>query len=394
MNYHVPLNDKELVVSKIINAISEVTNCSSAQIHEPSFMGNEWKYVKKCLDSTYVSSVGSFVTEFEKRVATYTGAKYAVAMVNGTAALHLALVIAGVSAGDEVLVPSLSFVATANAVLYVNAIPHFVDCSEKNFGIDPNSLREFLQKHTSKKNGFCFNKKTNRYIKALVPMHVFGHPCEIQELQKLANDYNLALIEDAAESLGSFLDGKHMGTFGAMGIISFNGNKTITTGGGGVLITNDSRIAETAKYLSTTAKQKHAYNFFHTELGYNYRMPNLNAALGCAQMEQLPKILKLKRILNSRYKNAFLGIDYFRLLDEESFPESNFWLQTILLKKSYHDLQKPIIEECLKVGYQVRPAWAPLHTLPMFSNSPVVEVKNTNSVAQRIINLPSGAGLA
>lgn len=393
MNNHMLWQDKTNVADEIVEAIRKVTKNSSAQLHEPFFNGNEWENLKKCLDTGFVSSVGSYVNEFESKIAEYTGAKYAVAMINGTAALHLALLIAGVGSGDEVLVPSLSFVATANAVSYIKAIPHFVECSENNFGVDPFLLRAYLEKITFVKNGVCINRKTNRIIKVLMPMHVFGHPCDIVELKKIAREYKLTLIEDAAESLGSFYNGKHTGTFGEMGIISFNGNKTITTGGGGAIITNDRKIAQKAKYLSTTAKENHPFIFFHKEVGYNYRMPNLNAALGCAQIEKLPIILQMKKHLNLRYKNALSKVQHILFLDEETFPGSNFWLQTILLDKTHLRYQKPIIEKCIEAGYQVRPAWTPLHTLPMFLSSPAMDLNNTISFSNRIINLPSGAGL-
>jgi perosamine synthetase len=393
MNYDMPFCEKEFMISEIADAIRKATKRSTAQLHQPVFNGNEWLYLKDCLDSSFVSSVGTYVSEFEKKIAQYTGAVHAIATVNGTAALHLALIVAGVNADEEVLVPSMTFVATANAVSYVNAKPHFIDCSEKNFGIDPILLRAHLEKISEVRNGICINKETGRIIRALVPMHVFGHPCDIIELKEIADEFQIIMIEDAAESLGSFYREKHTGTFGRMGVISFNGNKTITTGGGGVIITNDDEIAESARFLSTTAKEQHPYAYVHTKVGYNYRMPNLNAALGCAQLEELPKILRSKRKLTSEYKNAFSRVKNIQFLDDSNFPDSNFWLQTLLLNENYSQYRDAIIEGCIEAGFQVRPAWSPIHSLPMYSNLPSTKLSNTINLSKRIINLPSGMGL-
>ena len=394
MNCDITFGKQKLIISEIINAIRKATKLSTAQLHQPEFNGNEWQYIKDCFDSSFVSSVGTYVTEFEKKIALYTGANHAIATINGTAALHLALVVAGVQQNDEVLVPSMTFVATVNAVSYLNAKPHFVDCSEQNFGMDPTLLRNHLEKISELKNGVCVNKESGSIIRALVPTHVFGHPCDIAELKEIADDFQLLLIEDASESLGSYYQKKHTGTFGSLGVISFNGNKTITTGGGGVIITNDDKLAHKAKFLSTTAKEQHPYAFVHKKVGYNYRMPNLNAALGCAQLENLPKILKAKRKLNFKYKNAFSKVKNIQFLDETNFPGSNFWLQTILINENYSQFQNPIIESCIEAGYQVRPVWKPIHSLPMYLGSPSTSLSNTNSLSKRIINLPSGAGLA
>ena len=288
------------LADQIITAIRAVVGTGSAVLHKPSFSGNEWLYLKECLDSTFVSSVGKFVDRFEVDLANITGAKHAVAVVNGTAALHIALKLAGVQAGDEVLIPSLTFIATANAVTYCNASPHFVDSEEVTLGVDAAKLRHYLTHQTEQRAGQCVNRDTGQVIRVLVPMHTFGHPVDVDGLVAIAHDFNIALVEDAAESLGSYYHGQHTGTFGLLGTLSFNGNKTITSGGGGAILTNDAVLARHAKHLTTTAKLPHAWEYSHDEIGYNYRLPNLNAALGCAQLEQLPAMLAAKRELFTR----------------------------------------------------------------------------------------------
>ena len=293
---------------QIVQAIQSVVGIEPVALHEPRFGGNEWVYLKECLDSTFVSSVGKFVDRFEDELAVFTGAKRAVAVVNGTAALHIALRLAGVEAGDEVLLPALTFIATTNAVAYCGAVPHLVDSEERSLGMDAGALREYLSVTTDIRSGHCVNCSTGRVIRALVPMHTFGHPANVDELLAVAHDFRLQLIEDAAESLGSTVGGRHTGTFGLMGTLSFNGNKTITTGGGGAILTNNIELGARAKHLTTTAKLPHRWDFVHDEVGYNYRMPNLNAALGCAQLEQLPSFLDDKRRLFDRYRLAFSAV--------------------------------------------------------------------------------------
>ena len=284
------VHSESSVAGQVVDAIRAVVGAGPVALHEPRFVGNEWNYVKECLDSTFVSSVGKFVDRFESDLAAYTGAKYAVAVVNGTAALHVALLLAGVKPGDEVLVPTLTFVATTNAVAYSGAVPHFVDSEERTLGLDPNALREYLNAIAEVHNGECRNRVTGRVIRAVVPMHAFGHPLDVDGVVSVAHDFHLGLVEDAAESLGSTIRGRHTGTFGSMGTLSFNGNKTITTGGGGAIITDDAHLAKRAKHLTTTAKVPHRWEYQHDEIGFNYRMPNINAALGCAlQEEQLSR---------------------------------------------------------------------------------------------------------
>jgi perosamine synthetase len=301
---HTPCN----LPQDIVNALRTVVGNGPLALHEPRFNGNEWSYLKECLDSTFVSSVGKFVDRFEDDLAKFTGAKRAVAVVNGTAALHVALRLAGVRAGDEVLLPALTFIATANAVAYCQATPHFVDSEERSLGMDAVALREYLSTITEIRGGQCVNRSTGQVIRAMVPMHTFGHPVDIEALLALSQDFHLHLIEDAAESLGSSVGGQHTGTFGLMGTLSFNGNKTITTGGGGAILTNDVELGKRVKHITTTAKLPHRWNFVHDEVGYNYRLPNLNAALGCAQLEQLPGFLRDKRRLFKQYQAAFSNV--------------------------------------------------------------------------------------
>ena len=334
---------ESVLVRRIVDAVSAVAGPGPEALHEPHFGGNEWAYLKECLDSTYVSSVGKFVDRFEAELAAYTGAKHAIAVVNGTAALHVALLLGGVQRGDEVLIPALTFIATANAVSYCDATPHFADSNERTLGLDAHALREYLQGSTEMRGGHCVNKITGKIIRAAVPMHAFGHPVEIGDLLAVARDFHLALIEDAAESLGSTLDGKHTGTFGLMGTLSFNGNKTITTGGGGAILTNDADLGRRAKHLTTTARVPHGWDFLHDEVGYNYRLPNLNAALGCAQLEQLPGFVETKRNLFKRYQAAFAGIREARVFEEPPRCRSNYWLQTLLLNESAAGMRDAVL---------------------------------------------------
>jgi perosamine synthetase len=298
------VGSESAVSGQVVAAIRSVVGSGPVVLHEPRFVGNEWSYVKECLDSTFVSSVGKFVDRFEADLAAYTGAKYAIAVVNGTAALHVALRLAGVQPGDEVLVPALSFVATANAVAYCGASPHFVDSEERTLGLDPRALRDYLSAIAEIRGGSCVNRATGRVIRSVAPMHVFGHPLDIEGMLSVARDFHLVLVEDAAESLGSTMRGRHTGTFGLMGSLSFNGNKTITTGGGGAIITDDASLAKRAKHITTTAKVPHRWEYQHDEVGFNYRMPNINAALGCAQLEQLAGFVTAKRALFKRYEAA------------------------------------------------------------------------------------------
>ncbi len=382
------------LVAQIVEAISEITKGRNAALHEPCFGGNEWIYLKECLDSTFVSSVGSFVNRFEADLAAFTGAKHAVAVVNGTAALHVALQLAGVRDGDEVLVPALTFVATPNAIAYCRAIPHFVDSDERTLGIDPQALRNYLSVATEFADGVCVNRSSARTIRAVVPMHVFGHPVDLDGLMEVAAQFKLAVIEDAAESLGSTYRGRHTGTLGRLGVLSFNGNKTITTGGGGAILTNDAELARRAKHLTTTARVPHPWEYLHDEVGYNYRLPNLNAALGCAQLEQLPTLLRAKRTLYDRYSAAVRGIDGVSLMAEPAGCRSNYWLQALLLNDGLAGERDAILAATNERGLMTRPVWTLNHFLPAFQNCPRMPLPVATSLQKRIINVPSSAQLA
>lgn len=384
----------DTLAGNVLKALCDVVGSQPVALHEPTFAGNEWQYLKECLDSTFVSSVGKFVDRFEADLAQYTGARYAVAVVNGTAALHIALQLSGVRAGDEVLLQPLTFIATANAVAYCAAIPHFVDCEVATLGIDVARLRDYLQSHTQQVDGHCVNRHTGRIVRAMVPMHSFGHPSDLDGLLAIARDFNIALVEDAAESLGSYYDGRHTGTFGLLGTLSFNGNKTITTGGGGAVLTNDEALARRAKHLTTTAKLPHAWEYRHDEVGYNYRMPNLNAALGCAQLEQLPALLALKRQLHQRYVHALAPIPGVSVFGEPANCRSNYWLQALLLDEANAGARDVILSATNAAGVMTRPAWALLHELPMFAQCPRMDLPVAQSLASRLINIPSSPFLA
>lgn len=378
---------------EIVEAIRSVVGPGPVALHEPSFRGNEWAYLKQCLDSTFVSSVGRFVDRFEDQLAAFTGAKRAIAVVNGTAALHVALRLAGVEPGDEVLVPTLTFVATANAVAYCGAIPHFVDSEERTLGMAAGALREHLAVASELRDGRCVNRTSGRVIRAMVPMHAFGHPADIGALLAVARDYRLQVVEDAAESLGSYVGERHTGTFGLMGTLSFNGNKTITTGGGGAILTNDVELGARAKHLTTTAKLRHQWNFEHDEIGYNYRLPNLNAALGCAQLEQLPGFLIEKRRLFERYRLPFAGVPGVRVMAEPSGCRSNYWLQTILLDEALAGQRDAVLSATNDAGLMTRPTWVLMHRLAPYRAAPRAPLPVAESLERRLINLPSSAGL-
>lgn len=388
------LATKLSLADQIVGAVREAVGPGPVALHEPHFAGREWDYVKECLDSTYVSSVGKFVDRFEEELAAYTGARHVVAVVNGTAALHVALRLAGVQPGDEVLIPTLTFVATANAVAYCGAIPHFADSNERTLGVDPEPLREHLRGIAEIRDGQCINRQTGRPIRALVPMHTFGHPVDIEGMLAIARDFRLALVEDAAESLGSTIHGRHTGTFGLVGTLSFNGNKTITTGGGGAILCNDRELAGRARHLTTTAKVPHRWNYAHDEIGYNYRLPNINAALGCAQLEQLPDLLKAKRRLFERYRAAFSGLPHARIVTEPDGSQSNYWLQTLLIDPSVAGQRDAILAATNDAGLMTRPAWDLMHTLVTYRRCPKMDLPVAESLNRRLINLPSSAQLA
>ncbi len=382
------------LAGQIIAAIQAVVGTRPAALHEPQFAGNEWSYLKECLDSTFVSSVGKFVDRFEQQLAQYTGARQAVAVMNGTAALQVAMQLAGVQRDDEVLMPALTFVATACAVRYCDAVPHFVDSEPRTLGVDVPALRAYLQRIADIRDHQCVNRATGRVIRALVPMHVFGHPMDIEAAVTLARDFHLALIEDAAESLGSTLHGRHTGTFGLMGTLSFNGNKTVTTGGGGAILFEDPELARRARHLTTTAKLPHRWEFQHDEVGYNFRMPNLNAALGCAQLEQLDGFVAAKRELYQRYRAAFAQVCGVQLLAEPPGSRSNYWLQTLLLDESAAGQRDFILAATNDAGLMTRPVWTLMHRLQPYREHPRMDLSAAEALARRIINIPSSSQLA
>ncbi|WP_088228624.1 LegC family aminotransferase [Desulfosporosinus sp. FKB] len=382
-------------VLNIVKALRQVIlpERGSVALHEPTFEGNEWDYVKECLDTGWVSSVGKFVDRFESQLAEFTGVKYVVAVANGTAALHICLKLAGVENGDEVIIPALTFIATANAVCYCGAIPHMADSDFNTLGLDPYKLRGYLEDIAEIRQDGCYNRQTGRKIKAVVPMHTFGHPVDLDPLVELCQEYKLALIEDAAESLGSYYKGRHTGNFGKLAALSFNGNKVITTGGGGAILTNDESLGKLAKHLTTTAKVPHKWAFNHDQIGYNYRMPNINAALGCAQLEQLPSFLKIKRALAENYRAVFQGMDHVKFFGEPSFAQSNYWLNALLLDEESAELRDPILSETNDLGIMTRPVWTLMSKLPMFGECPKMDLTVAESIEHRLINIPSGVAI-
>jgi aminotransferase in exopolysaccharide biosynthesis len=378
---------------EVLSALSKVVG-KSASLHEPSFTGNENNYLQECIKSTYVSSNGFYLDKFSEMLSEFTGSEYVSLIVNGTSALHMALKIAGVERYDEVIIPSLTFVATANAVSYCGGIPHFVDVNEKDLGIDASKLRDYANKNFDLENGTCVNKLTRRTVKAIVPMHTFGHPSDLEEIAILSRELNLKLIEDAAESLGSFYKNKHTGTYGDMGILSFNGNKTITTGGGGAILTDNEELALKIRHLTTTAKLSHSWEYQHDQIGYNYRMPNLNAALGCAQLEQLPNFLESKRALFHIYEDVFKDIDGINLYHEPKESISNYWLQALVLDEEEKHQLNYILKITNDLGIQTRPAWNLLNEMDAYQDCPSMELSQSISLRERLLNIPSSPFLA
>ncbi|PRY94362.1 aminotransferase in exopolysaccharide biosynthesis [Marinilabilia salmonicolor] len=385
--------------SSVIEFIRETFHTPEAFIplHEPRFLGNEKKYLEECIDSTFVSSVGKFVDRFEEMVTEFTGTNKAVVCVNGTNALHLALQLSNVRPDDEVITQPLTFIATGNAISYCGASPVFVDVDRDTLGLSPQKLEEWLEENVDMRNGKAevknneaqpYNKSTGRRIAACVPMHTFGHPCRIDKIVEVCNRYNIKVVEDAAESLGSYYKNQHTGTFADIGVLSFNGNKTITTGGGGMLLFKDKAMGEYAKHLTTQAKMPHKWEFRHDHIGYNYRMPNINAALGCAQMEQLPKFLKVKRELAKRYDRFFSSSSFNSVfVNEPSHSNSNYWLNAILLNNK--EEREHFLEQTNEAGVMTRPVWELMNTLPMFRKCEKGDLSNAEWLADRLVNIPS-----
>lgn len=356
-------------------------------LHEPRFIGNEKKYLNDCIDSTFVSSVGKYVDTFEKEFAKTVGSKYAIATVNGTAALHISLILAGVKRDDEVITQPLTFIATCNAISYIGAKPIFVDVDLETMGLSPKSLDSFLKEHCEIQEGKCINKTSGKVIKACVPMHTFGHPCKIDKIKTICDAWHVELVEDAAESLGSYYKEKHTGTFGRVGAFSFNGNKIITSGGGGVIVTDDEALAKRAKHLTTTAKVPHPYEYVHDEIGYNYRLPNINAALLVAQLEQLETFLESKRALAKEYETFFSASENAQFIKEPQESRSNYWLQAVL----FHDKNQR--DEFLKFtnanGVMTRPIWRLMNELEMFQDCQCTSLENAKYLEERVVNIPS-----
>jgi perosamine synthetase len=371
----------------VINFIQETYKTKEfIPLHEPKFIGNEKQYLNECIDSTFVSSVGKFVDEFEQKIADYTGAKYAIATSNGTSALHISLLLANVEQNDEVITQPLTFVATCNAISYCGAQPIFIDVDIDTMGLSPSALKDFFENNTSVKNQQCINNKTRKVIKACVPMHTFGHPCRIDEIKEICDKYHVFLIEDAAESVGSIYKGGHTGTFGQVGVMSFNGNKIITAGGGGCIITNDKTLAEKAKYLTTTAKVPHKWSFYHDMIGYNYRMPNLNAALLVAQLEKLDTFLDSKRELADVY-NEFFNSAGFKFVTESADCKSNYWLNSIILQDKRQ--RDEFLDETNSSDIMTRPIWTLMNKLPMFKYAQCSDLTNSEWLEDRVVNIPS-----
>lgn len=379
---------------EIRNKLEIVTDESGfTPLHIPIFEANEIKHVTDCIESNFVSSVGEYVNRFEEAICNYTGAKHAILTVNGTAALHMSLLLVGVKKDDEVLMPAMTFIATANAVSYIDAIPHFVDVEERTLGIDAKKLDNYLTEISDMREGECFNKQSAKRIKAIVPMHTFGHPVDMDELLKVTGKYNIEVVEDAAESLGSFYKGIHTGNFGKVSAISFNGNKIITTGGGGCILTNDEELAKKAKHMTTTAKIPHPYEYVHDMVGYNYRMPALNAALGLAQIEKLPLFIEKKRALALKYQEVFSDFDGIKFMIEPDDCRSNYWLNAIILDKPDQELRDDILKITNENGIMTRPIWKLMNHLEMFKTCPSMDLSVSKSLENRIINIPSSAHL-
>jgi perosamine synthetase len=381
------------IANILADRIHQVTHQSRAALHEPTFGGRELAYVTECIQTGWVSSVGSFVDRFERDLANFTGAAHAVVVSNGTSALQVALQLAGVQPDDEVLVPTLSFVATANAVRHCGAWPHFVDADASTLGVGVEALRDHLETVAEPGARGCLNRLTGRRIAAIVPMHTFGHPVDMPALLTVAERHGIPVVEDAAESLGSWLGDRHTGNFGLCATLSFNGNKIVTTGGGGAILTNDEGLAKRAKHLTTTAKQPHPWAFVHDEVAYNYRLPNLNAALGCAQLERIDSFIQAKRDLTVLYQAAFANVPGVSLFVERAGTRANYWLQTLLLSPEVADQRDDILAATNAAGQMTRPVWELLHRLPMYTDCVRMETPVAEDLARRIINIPSSPQL-
>lgn len=355
-------------------------------LHAPRFLGNEKKYVNDAIDSTFVSSVGEYVDRFEEMICEITGAAYVIAIVNGTCALHVALKLAGVRPDDEVITQPLSFVATANSIAHCGATPIFLDVERETMGLDPTALESFLQVHARIKEDACYHTATGKRIMACVPMHTFGHPCRVDEIAAICSRYRIVLIEDAAESLGSTYREKHTGTFGLFGIYSLNGNKTVTCGGGGAIVTSNEALAKKAKHITTTAKVSHPYEYVHDMIGYNYRLPNINAALACAQLEQLSAFVENKRELAGLYQEFFSSLD-IPFVREPMHARSNYWLNAVIMPD--RETRDEFLKATNEAGVMTRPAWRLLNQLEMYRDCQTDALTNAQWLEDRVVNIPS-----
>ena len=386
-------NIEKDILARIKKTLNFNKKNKNAFLHEPNFDKKEIKHLNKCVKSTFVSTAGKSVKLFEKKIKELTKSKYVLSLINGTTALHLCLKILGVNNNDEVLVPSITFAGTANAIKMAGATPHFIDSEMENFGVDPGKLEAYLKKITRRKNNSLINKNTNNKISAIIIVHVFGHPAKIEQLLKISKKFKIPLIEDAAECIGSYYKKKHLGTFSELGILSFNGNKTITTGGGGALLTNKKKLYDYANFLSNGGKNFHKWEYIHSEPGYNYRMPAINAALGLGQLEKLNNFLRKKRRLFKKYEKNFKNFKEAKILKEPKKSKSNYWLQALILEKKYYSKKIKILNTTYKENVFTRPIWKPLHLLKHFKKNPKMNLKNAEEIYDKVINLPSGSKL-
>jgi len=375
-------------IEQIVRKVSGIAH-GPVVLHEPFFNGNERQYVTDCIDTNWVSTVGKYVNLFEQLISRTTGAKHAIATINGTAALHICLLLAGVQPGDEVLMQALTFVASANAIAYCNATPHFVDVNRTSMGICPEKLREHLKSACEIKDGVLHNRATGRPIRVLMVMHTFGHPSQLDELKQVCEEFRLKLVEDAAEAIGSEYNGRHVGNLGLLSALSFNGNKTITTGGGGAVLTNDDALAQRARHLTTTGKVTHIWEYHHDCIAYNYRLPNINAALGCAQLEQLGDIIMKKRVLASRYQHEFRQVGELDFFTETKGVKSNYWLNAVMLKEPDMEKRNQLLDKLNADGIMVRPIWNLMNRLPMYQSCPAADLSMSHALEDSLINIPS-----
>ena len=386
-------SNKKKIINDIVKKISTLLNGKKTNLHDPYFSKYEIPFLKKCIDTGYVSTAGPMVSKFENKIKKFTKSKHAISIVNGTESVKIALICSGVKKDMEVFVPSLTFVGSVSPIVDIGAIPHFVDSDEDDFGVDINKFKKYLEDNTIFKNNKTFNKKTGKVIKAIIPVHVFGHPCRIDEIIKICKKKNIIVIEDSTESLGSFYKNKHLGTFGLTGCLSFNGNKIITSGAGGMIITNNTKIAKRARHLSTTAKVQHEYEYIHNDFGFNLRMTNISAALGLAQFKNLKKFIKIKRRIFLMYHNGFKYMKNVKIFKENKFSKSNYWLQTMILDNNIKSIKNELIEKLISKGIKVRPAWKLISTLKPYKKFPSMDLEGAKNIYSKIVNLPSGVNI-